>query len=232
MTWDELQIILKDINAVSVLFRLVLAVICGGIVGYERERKGRPAGFRTYILVCVGAALVMMTNQYVYQVYGGSDPVRMGAQVINGIGFLGAGTIIVTSKNQVRGLTTAAGLWACACMGLAIGIGFYMGALLGAFFILLIIIGFDFVMRRSADEAQIINVYMEFEPEARISHFFRFVVDQGMRVDDLDIIEKKKSGHGQIAATAIISMDRPCNRSKLIEMLNKLNDIAYIHEIL
>jgi len=89
-------------------------MLLGGILGIERGRKYRPAGFRTYMLVCLGTTIVMLTNQYVYERYGGGDPVRMGAQVISGIGFLGAGTIIVTGHNQVKGLTTAAGLWAAA----------------------------------------------------------------------------------------------------------------------
>ena len=116
---------LREINIVSIIVRLMLATLVGGVLGLERERKNRPAGFRTYMLVCLGAALVMMTNQYVFQVYEMSDPVRLGAQVISGIGFLGAGTIIVTGQNKIKGITTAAGLWAAACCGLAIGIGFY-----------------------------------------------------------------------------------------------------------
>ena len=116
--------VLKELNSISVTVRLMLSLVCGGILGVERGRKKRPAGFRTYMLVCMGAALVMITNQYIVEVYGGSDPARMGAQVISGIGFLGAGTIIVTGRNRVKGLTTAAGLWAAACVGLSLGIGF------------------------------------------------------------------------------------------------------------
>ena len=232
MEWNEIVIMMKELNAVSVLLRLLLAIVCGGIVGYERERKGRPAGFRTYILVCTGAVLIMMTNQYIFQTFGVSDPARMGAQVVSGIGFLGAGTIIVTPRNQVKGLTTAAGLWACACMGLAIGVGFYLGALLGVLFIFVIIIGFDHIMKRSADKTKPLNVYIEFHPEGRISHFFRFVIDKGMRIDDLDIIEKKKSGRGRMAATAIISTDHPREHGETIEILKELSDIAYIHEII
>ena len=92
---------LRGINLVSIIFRILLAIIIGGVLGFERERKNRPAGFRTYILVCLGSTMVMMTNQYVYEVYQLGDPVRMGAQVISGIGFLGAGTIIVTGRNKI-----------------------------------------------------------------------------------------------------------------------------------
>ena len=90
--------------------------------------KNRPAGLRTYMLVCVGACLIMLTNQYIYQFTGAGDPMRLGAQVVSGIGFLGAGTIIVTKHNQIKGLTTAAGLWTAAGVGLALGIGFYEAA--------------------------------------------------------------------------------------------------------
>lgn len=111
--------------------RLVLACLLGGIIGYERENMHRPAGFRTHILVCVGSALVMITSEFIFQRYKGAaniDPARLGAQVISGIGFLGAGTII-REGFSVKGLTTAASLWAVSCVGIAAGIGFYEGAI-------------------------------------------------------------------------------------------------------
>ena len=113
----------------EILVRLLLAVLLGGFIGYEREHTNRPAGFRTHILVCAGAALVMATSEYLVRRYSISavDPARLGAQVISGIGFLGAGTIIRDGVN-VRGLTTAASLWAVSCVGIAVGCGFYLGA--------------------------------------------------------------------------------------------------------
>ncbi len=112
--------------------RIALACVLGGIIGYERESMNRPAGFRTHILVCVGSALVMMTGEFINRNFGGTtDPARLGAQVVSGIGFLGAGTILRAGFN-VRGLTTAASLWAVSCVGLACGIGFYIGACLTA----------------------------------------------------------------------------------------------------
>ena len=114
---------------VVALFRMIVASICGGLIGLEREMKGRPAGLKTFSLVCIGATLAMITNEYISRNFGGSgDLARMAAQVISGIGFLGAGTIIVTGTNQVRGLTTAAALWVTAALGISIGAGFYFGA--------------------------------------------------------------------------------------------------------
>lgn len=116
-----------------ILVRFVLATFLSGLVGYEREHSGRPAGLRTHVLVGVGACLVMLTSEFVFHKYSGQtnlDPARLGAQVISGVGFLGAGTII-RDGNTVKGLTTAASLWAVSCIGLACGIGFYSGAIVG-----------------------------------------------------------------------------------------------------
>lgn len=129
----------REVTLQAVVFRLVLSVLIGGILGFERGLKNRPAGLRTYVLVCVGATIVMLTNQYIYQNAGTGDPVRMGAQVISGIGFLGAGTIMVTPHNQIKGLTTAAGLWASACVGLALGIGAYEIAMIGGVTIFIVL---------------------------------------------------------------------------------------------
>jgi putative Mg2+ transporter-C (MgtC) family protein len=119
---------------IELVIRLLLAAALGGIIGYEREYTGRPAGFRTHILVCVASALVMLTSEFLSLHYGGAsapDPARLGASVLSGVGFLGAGTIIRDGAN-VRGLTTAASLWAVSCIGIAAGIGFYAGALIGS----------------------------------------------------------------------------------------------------
>ena len=106
-----------------IVINLTLAFLFGGIIGFLREAEGKTAGLRTHILVCVGSALLMMLSSYMLTLSSLADPGRIAAGVVTGIGFLGAGTIIVTGRNRVKGLTTAAGLWATACIGLAIGIG-------------------------------------------------------------------------------------------------------------
>ena len=130
---------IREVTYLAVALRILAAVIIGGLLGLERGMKHRPAGLRTYMLVCVGSCIIMLTNQYIYQVYGAGDPVRMGAQVVSGIGFLGAGTIVVTRRSQIKGLTTAAGLWTAAAVGLALGIGFYEVAAVGAVAIFVVI---------------------------------------------------------------------------------------------
>ncbi len=123
--------VLSGLNCVSICFRIFLATLIGAAIGSERGRHGRAAGARTYTLVCLGACVTIMVGLYsVIKLNLGGDPMRIGAQVISGIGFLGAGTILTRNNSQIIGLTTAAGLWTTAAIGLAIGCGFYLGALL------------------------------------------------------------------------------------------------------
>ena len=182
---------LRELHFASVVVRLALAMLLGGCIGLERGRKRRPAGFRTYMLVCLGAALTVLLSLYEFSMVTGplmtcapkretsvfmpisaqiSDhgPVtmvnsyRLSSTVINGIGFLGAGTILVTGRQQVKGLTTAAGLWASACTGLAVGAGFYECVLIAFAMIFLSIRLFPIVDAYIQENARDINLYMEF----------------------------------------------------------------------
>lgn len=131
--WDWMH----GLTPMSACMRLLFAAVLGGLIGMERGRHGRAAGMRTHILVCIGSALTALVGLYAVQVLTlASDPLRVGAQVISGIGFLGAGTILIKDRFQVTGLTTAAGLWATAAIGLAIGVGYYEAALFTALVVL------------------------------------------------------------------------------------------------
>lgn len=154
--------ILRELTLPSILLRIFLSMLFSGILGYEREKKHRPAGFRTYIIVCLGSTLAMMTGLYISALTGSSDPARIPAQAISGIGFLGAGTILVTRQNRVRGLTTAAGLWAVACLGLSLGAGFYTGALIFFTAIWVSIWILRFVDNRLTDHLKAVHLYVEF----------------------------------------------------------------------
>ena len=132
MDWFTLIKLLNQFNLISVIARIFLAMLLGGLIGLEREKSKRPAGFRTHILVCVGACMTSLIGLFVWQEMGDvADPMRISAQVISGIGFLGVGTIMVKEHDHITGLTTAAGLWTTAAIGIACGYGFYSAALIG-----------------------------------------------------------------------------------------------------
>ena len=133
----------------DITMRLVIATLLGGLIGIEREMHGKEAGFRTYALVCVGAALMMVVSIQIYELYKGSaevDPSRIAAQVVSGIGFLGAGAIIRFPQG-IKGLTTAAGIWTAAGIGLACGMGQYHPAVITTILVLMILVIFSKVNR-------------------------------------------------------------------------------------
>lgn len=228
---------LRELNMASIVFRIILAILIGGIVGFERGRKHRPAGLRTYILVCLGAALVMMTNQYVYVTYHVSDPVRLGAQVISGIGFLGAGTIVLTGKSQIKGLTTAASLWTAACGGLAIGIGFYEGAVLGGLAIVFTVSGlqrFDNWMHKNS---KYIDLYIEYnEGKNAFSEFLQYVKENQFDVRDIQVSRDEyyhKEKGKQRTVSYILTVQSKVKRShaEMIDVLMQARGIQYIEEL-
>ncbi|MEA5026774.1 Protein SapB [bioreactor metagenome] len=222
---------LRDINTASIVFRFVLALLIGGILGIERGHKKRPAGFRTYMLVCVGSAMVMMTNQYVYQVYQTSDLVRMGAQVVSGIGFLGAGAILVTGRNQVKGITTAAGLWAAACSGLAIGIGFYEGAMIGAVAIIFIMAAMHNLDTYIHTHSRVIDLYIELEGGKPFSDFLKYARDQNLNVTEIQMNVNKSVNNELTSVFLAVSGSRHLNHNDILAILESAPGIFYIEEI-
>lgn len=212
-------------------FRLALALLCGGLLGIERGRKKRPAGFRTYMVVCMSSALVMMTNEYINDIYNTGDVARMGAQVINGIGFLGAGTIIFTGHNKVKGLTTAAGLWASACIGLAIGIGYYIGAIMGTcmiFFVMAFLHNLDDLVIASA---RTINLYLELEKPTVMSAIIKTLNEVEIAITDLDV--KRVGDINKMGPAILIDLRLPKKLSHVdvLNMLSTLDGVLYAEEL-
>ncbi len=213
------------------IVRLVLAVICGGLIGIEREHKRRPAGFRTHILICLGASLTTLTSQYIYLHLGlYTDLARLGAQVIAGIGFIGAGTIIVTKRRQVKGLTTAAGLWASAIVGLAVGAGFVEAALIATAMILLaelVLSRFEwYLMSTSRD----IHLYVEYVHSTALSAISEVLREYNVAVSDLQIT---KSGDGTKNPCAIFSLQIPykLGHDKLMTGIAGIEDVVSVEEL-
>ena len=177
-----------DLTTLIITVRLTLAVICGGIIGIERERKRRPAGFRTHILICLGAAITTLTSQYLVLDLGlYTDMARLGAQVIAGIGFIGAGTIIVTKRRQVKGLTTAAGLWTSAIVGLCCGAGFFEGAVLATLIILVVEFAFVKLEYSIFNTSRTLNIFVEYSKAQTLSLVVDAIKKNGVYIKDIEV---------------------------------------------
>lgn len=224
----------------DLLARMSVAVLCGGVIGIDRGRKRRAAGFRTYMIVCVGAATTMILGTYLSYmltnvwapelgaVLVNTDVSRFGAQVINGIGFLGAGTIIVTGRQQVKGMTTAAGLWASACMGLCIGAGFYMASLICCFLIIVTIALFSRLERFILSRARNINLYVEFEDIEVLTEVIGCIKEQNIRIFDVEVTKAKHSDTHY--PNAIFSLQLPKKKPHTVVM-TALADIDSVRSI-
>lgn len=228
----NIALYLEDLNLVSIILRLTMAVIFGGIIGYGRERERRPAGLRTHILVSIGATLAMITNIYMCKIYNGyTDPTRLGAQVISGIGFLGAGTIIVTGKNKVRGLTTAAGLWACACMGLAIGAGFYSGAIIGCLFISAVIVALANIDKKINRNSRNITLYILVNSTTAASRLLQDIQSKNVKISDIEISNNNVSSNDLIGILLGLKISREVCHYDFIESITNKNEVIFLQEI-
>ncbi len=180
----------RDITFWHVLLRMFLAMITGALIGLERSAKNRPAGFRTHILVCLGACIASMTGHYIYLVlHLPADITRLGAQVITGLGFIGAGAIIVTRRQTVKGLTTAAGLWATGIIGLALGAGFYEGALVAVVCILIVETLFTHLNTKIRHATEF-SLDLHYADRAALDHVVRGCKDHNLAITSLQIIGK------------------------------------------
>lgn len=177
---------LEDITIGSVIVRLLCAIICGGVIGAERAMKRHAAGFRTYILVALGAAIAGFTNQYISQLVPASDMGRIGNGVVTGIGFLGAGTILVTSRNQIKGLTTAAALWACGCMGLCIGHGFYTLGLAGSIIIFLVLSFTNPIEAYFINKTRVYSLHVELNARTNLKDLITYLRDNSFKVTNVE----------------------------------------------
>ena len=213
------------------VIRMVLAVICGGIIGIEREFKRRPAGFRTHILICLGASLTTITSQYLYlEMNMFTDLARLGAQVIAGIGFIGAGTIIVTKRRQVKGLTTAAGLFASAILGLAIGAGFLEAAVIATVLILVVELLFSRLEYFVMSTARTVHLYIEYKQNDSLTEMTEYMRLHHIAVSDLQIT---KSGAVTQNPCAIFSLDLPrkLTHDRVMTALSEIEGVISVEEL-
>lgn len=223
----------RDMSFLAIAVRLTLAVVCGGIIGIEREYKRRPAGFRTHILICLGAAMTTLTSQYLYLVmHMFTDVGRLGAQVIAGIGFIGAGTIIVTKRRQVKGLTTAAGLWTSAIIGLTCGAGYIECAVAATAAVMLAELLLIKLEYRFARQVNDVNLYIEYAHASCIQNIIRVLKEGHIRTSGLEISRVTGEGdeHYYCAVLTLQASKRQMGDG-LIKNLSELEDVLNIEEL-
>lgn len=218
-----------NLDWISVTVRLAVAVICGGFIGIERERKRRPAGFRTHILICLGAAMATLSSQYIaleLKLY--TDMARLGAQVIAGIGFIGAGTIIVTKRRQVKGLTTAAGLWAAAIVGLCCGAGFIEGAMVATVIIMIVELFLVKIEYFVVSTARVVNLSIEYVDNSKLGNIVDTIKNNNAYINDMEIT---KAASGHFCAVFTLKMRRRKAHQAMMTMVAKQDGVISVEEL-
>lgn len=233
----------RELNFASVLLRLVLAMFFGGMIGLERGRKHRAAGFRTYMLVCLGAAMTSILSQYLFlrlsTVWAGIaattgrqvDVSRLGAKVYSGIGFLAAGTIIVTGRQEVKGLTTAAGLWASACLGIAIGAGFYECVVIAFALMFLCIHFLPLVEGYLLENARNMNIYVELRSLDGIGALLARVKALGIQIYNVEIERGGEEYHRYPSAVLSVRLEHHQQHPQVLAALSEVQGVTMIDEI-
>ena len=222
LIWNEI---------VEAIVPISLSLICGGVLGIERGQKKRPAGLRTSMLVCLGATLVMMTNAHIFAATGSGDMTRMGAQVVSGIGFLGAGTIITTGHNREKGLTTAAGLWSTACIGLAIGSGYYAGAIVGTVMIFVVMVTLHSLDARLTGNAKTMILYVEYDDISAIHRINEFAKERKITVADIEMEMQKYKNSSRMAAVVTLRLPAKGLHTELVDKIAALEGIIFAEEV-
>lgn len=224
---------IREMNFLGITLRLVCAMLCGGLIGIEREYKRRPAGFRTHILICLGAAMTTLTSQYMaLELKLFTDVARLGAQVIAGIGFIGAGTIIVTNRQRVKGLTTAAGLWTAAIIGLVCGAGYVECALFATAMVLvaeMLLIKIEYSFSHKISDS---NYYIEYSEAAAIEQVVRLLKDKGIRLTGLEISRVSEGEAGShYCAVMTLRAGKKLLDEALFRELSEVENVISLEEL-
>lgn len=214
----------------TALLRLAMSMIMGAALGLERSRKLRPAGLRTYMLVCIGACAMMITGLYLFDSKGpGFDPARLAAQVVSGIGFIGAGTIMVTSKHRVKGLTTAAGIWAVACLGIVVGVGFYAAAV-GTFFLLLITMLFaDRLEQSYYRRLRRVNVGIIVSSVSVLKDIKDSLEEHRIQVTGIEFADSVPDDGTQFSC--VLRMERYMNHKELFDIIDAVEGVILVENL-
>ena len=218
----------QDFTTLSAICRMIAAVLIGGVIGLERGRHGKAAGFRTHVLVCLGSAITAIVGLYVVNVLGLSgDPMRLSAQVISGIGFLGAGSILIVGKRHIRGITTAAGLWVTAAIGLAVGVGFILMSIAAALIVVLTMT----VMYRLESSSDVIgnrtHYYVELN-DASAANDIVTILRKEYGVIETNVVAARSGITGHIGIEAIVPFSASRMQLPLVSELAEKNESVTI----
>ena len=219
----------NSLTLLDVVIRMALAVVCGGLIGMEREHKRRPAGLRTHMLICLGACMTTLTSQYLLLNLGlFTDPARLGAQVIAGIGFIGAGTIIVTKRRQIKGLTTAAGLWVSAIVGLCCGAGFFLGAVSAAILVLMAEMLMSKLEWYIVSNVRTINVFVEYGESETLTMIVDSLKSLNVSILDMELTRSPDRNYG---VTFSLGTSRKMRHEVIMNELMGIRGVILVEEL-
>ena len=229
--FDQLNAAASEMTTIGILIRLAVATMAGVLVGMEREAKNKSAGIKTHVLVCVGAALCMMVGQYTYLLIPESaDITRIGSGVVSGVGFLGVGTIIVTGTKEVRGLTTAAGIWACACIGLAAGIGYIEGAIFALIFVMFTLLVLRYIDQGLSKVSKDFDLYVEIDENHNVKHFLHEMRRMNVNYSSVRFIKSTAPGDGFVFNDSATT-EKVGQKEDVLETLRDLDYVRYLETI-
>ncbi len=241
---DNVIAYLRQLNMCSMILRIALAMFVGGALGLDRTRKHRPAGFRTYMLVSMGAAITMVLSQYLdvmlstqwlsslEAVGRRTDVAQLGARVISGIGFIGTGTILITARNEVKGLTTASGLWAAACIGIAVGAGFYECVIISFILMILCMRLLPFIESVVLANARNMNIYVELDSADNLTNLVNKLKAGNIMLYDVEIgREKSPTSLAQISVYFSLRLPQKRPHTEILAALATEEGVAAIEEI-
>ncbi|QHT70278.1 MgtC/SapB family protein [Rhodocytophaga rosea] len=229
MPWIESLFTQTYIDPIQIFLRLLLSLILGGCIGWERESRRQPAGLRTHILICLGATLLMITSIYIPQTFKNfqnGDPGRIAAQVVSGIGFLGAGAIFRLGVN-VKGLTTAATIWVVAAVGLSVGAGVYAGALLGTMFILFVLTTLNKVEKKYFPASHYKVLQLNFGSN-KIETESLFIILEKYEIKVVSTNMQHSKDKKKTRIKLIVSLPQKTELKRLYKELNGIDNITQI----
>ncbi|MBR0466651.1 MAG: MgtC/SapB family protein [Clostridia bacterium] len=223
---------LRNTDTLSTIVKLVLSLVLGGIIGIEREIKHRPAGFRTHILISLGSAITTMTSIYMFvNLHLYTDISRLGASVIAGMGFVGAGAIIVTKNRKVKGLTTAAGFWVTAIIGLSVGAGYYEGAIAGTILVVLAEVLFSKIEYGMLNSKRNIVINVTYDKPECLSNLLSLLRERGVRIAEIEVTKNKKHENDNLLNASLdLQLRKNADVEKLITELKNISGVVAISD--